>query len=256
MTKKTSIALPKDRYAAGEPLPAEFYSSVADILRAARSSAYRAVNFAMVEAHWHVGRKIVEEEQRGKHRAGYGETLIQSLSVRLTLDIGKGFNVSNLWAFKQFYSAFPILRTLCGESSEMPQTERQKGDVAMIPTIPSTLRRELSWSHYRLLIRVEKPAARDWYLKEAVDQNWSVRALERQINSLYYERLLMSRDKTTVVEEMQEKTSPLAPAPVDFIKDPYVLEFLGLHDNPGFRESDLQEANCREFEACGRTVKH
>ncbi len=238
MTRKKAAIVPsKGEYDAGEPLPAEFYRSVADILRAARSSAYRAVNFAMVEAYWHVGRKIVEEEQQGKGRAGYVEALVRDLSERLTRDLGKGFNVSNLWAFRQFYLAFPILRTLCGVTSDA------------VPAIPATLRRELSWSHYRLLIRVEKPAARDWYLKEAADQNWSVRALERQINSLYYERLLMSRDKAPVVEEMRQKTVPLAPAPADFIKDPYVLEFLGIQDGPGFRESDLEQAIIGKLQA-------
>lgn len=220
----------------------EFYESVAEVLRAARSKAFRAVNFVMVEAYWNVGRMIVEEEQQGRERAEYGEALIRSLSERLTLDFGKGFNVSNLWAFKQFYSAFPILRTLCGESSEMHQTEQQKGGVATRPTIPSALRRELSWSHYRLLIRVEKHEARSWYMKEAAEQNWSVRALERQINSLYYERLLISRDKAPVEAEAKEKTAALAPAPADFIKDPYVLEFLGIPDAHPFRESELEQA--------------
>jgi predicted nuclease of restriction endonuclease-like (RecB) superfamily len=100
----------------------------------------------------------------------------------------------------------------------------------------------LTWSHYRILMRVEKMDARTWYLKEAVAQNWSVRALERQIHSLYYERLLMSRDKATVTAEMQQKTAPLAPTPRDFIKDPYVLEFLGIPDAHPFREAELEQA--------------
>ena len=115
--------------------------------------------------------------------------------------------------------------------------------------IRSALSPELSWSHYRLLIRVEKPVARDWYMNEAAEQHWSVRALERQINSLYYDRMLMSRDKALVIEEMREKTAALAPAPHDFIKDPYVLEFLGLKDNPGFRESDLEQAIIGKLQA-------
>ncbi len=127
----------KGEQAAAEPLPADFYRSVADILRKARANAYRAINFTMVEAYWNVGRKIVEEEQQGKERAGYGEALVQNLSERLTLDLGKGFSASNLWAFKRFYSAFPILHTLCGESSETPNQEHQKGSASSIPAILS-----------------------------------------------------------------------------------------------------------------------
>ncbi len=158
----------------------DFYHNVAEILCAARGNAYRAVNFAMVEAYWNVGRMIVEEEQQGKERAEYGAALIKNLSIRLSEEFGKGFTESNLWNFRQFYLAFPA------------QDSRNQKLYA--------LRRELTWSHYRLLMRVEKPDARAWYLKEAADQNWSTRALERQINALYYERLLMSRDKTVSLE--------------------------------------------------------
>ncbi|OGV97064.1 hypothetical protein A2W24_06380 [Microgenomates group bacterium RBG_16_45_19] len=220
----------------------KFYEAITEILRAARSNAYRAVNFTMVEAYWNIGRMVVEEEQQGKERAGYGKALMGNLSERLTLDFGKGFNASNLWAFRQFYLAFPILRTLCGESFETQISQQQKGDDVSVLSIPSSLRRELTWSHYRLLIRVEKPEARQWYMQEAAEQNWAVRALERQINSHYYERLLISRDKKPVIKEMQKKTAPLAAKHEDFIKDPYVLEFLGLKDNPDFRESDLEQA--------------
>jgi len=226
----------------GDTLRHEFYESIADVLRTARGKAFRAVNTVMVEAYWNVGRMIVEEEQQGKERAGYGEALMRNLSERLTLDFGKGFNVSNLWAFRQFYLAFPILRTVCGESSETHISQRRKGDDVSVLSISTALRRELTWSHYRLLIRVEKPEARQWYMQEAAEQNWAVRALERQINSLYYERLLMSRNKKPVVKEMQDKTRALVATPQDFIKDPYVLEFLGLKDNPDFRESDLEQS--------------
>lgn len=200
----------------------EVYNAVAEILRTARSNAYRAVNFTMVEAYWNVGRMIVEEEQQGKERAKYGAFLIRDLSFRLTEEFGKGFDERELRRMRQFYQLFPI-----------------RGAV----------RPELSWTHYRLLIRIEKQDARAWYLNEAADQNWSTRALERQISSLYYERLLMSRDKAPVIEEMREKTAALAPTPQDFIKDPYVLEFLGLKDNPGFRESDLEQAIIGKLQA-------
>lgn len=234
MTKKKSPEKSSDQIL--RTVRGEFYKSIADVLRTARSNAYRTVNFVMVEAYWNVGRMIVEEEQQGKERAGYGEALIRSLSEQLTLDFGKGFGVSNLFAFRQFYLAFPIFRTPCGISAGGDRVPENQ------PAIRDSLRPELSWSHYRLLIRVEKQEARTWYMKEAANQNWSVRALERQINSLYYERLLASRGKKAVVEEMQDKTAPLAPTPEDFIKNPYVLEFLGLGDNPDFRESELEQA--------------
>ncbi|MBZ0155442.1 MAG: PDDEXK nuclease domain-containing protein [Alphaproteobacteria bacterium] len=227
----------------------EFYESIAEVLRSARSNSYRAVNFVMVEAYWNVGRMIVEEEQKGKKRADYGDALVRSLSERLTLDFGKGFNMSNLWAFKQFYLAFPILRTLCGESSETRLSQRQVGNNDPAPSSPYAVRRELTWSHYRLLIRVEKQEARQWYMNEAAEQNWSVRALERQINSLYYERLKMSCAKETVIKEMQEKTALIPAKPQDFIKDPYVLEFLGMKDSPSFRESDLEQSIIGKLQA-------
>lgn len=200
MTKKKSPGESRDQIL--HAVRGEFYKSIADLLRTARSNAYRAVNFVMVEAYWNVGRMIVEEEQQGKERAGYGEALLRGLSQRLNEDFGKGFGVSNLFAFRQFYLAMPVFRALRGISSN--HEDRSQGP----SLIPSALRRELTWTHYRLLIRVEKPEAREWYMNEAADQNWSTRALERQINSLYYERLLISRDKAPVTEEMRRRPSP------------------------------------------------
>ena len=200
----------------------EFYQSVAEILRTARANAYRTINFTMVEAYWNVGRMIVEEEQKGKERAEYGTFIIRNLSIRLSEEFGKGFAEQSLRNMRQFFLCFEIR---------------------------SALRSELRWTHYKMLIRVENEAARAWYLTEAADRNWSTRALDRQINSLYYDRMLMSRDKAPVIEEMREKTAALAPAPQDFIKDPYVLEFLGLKDNPGFRESDLEQAIIGKLQA-------
>ncbi len=205
-----------------------FYESVADLLRTARGKAYRAVNTVMAEAYWNVGRMIVEEEQQGKERAEYGAFIIRNLSFRLTEEFGKGYTETNLRYFRQFYLTFPAAR-----SSE----------------IHHALRDELTWTHYRLLMRVEKPEARAWYLNEAADQNWNTRVLERQINSLYYERLKLSRDKKPVVKEMQKKTKPLVSTPLDFIKDPCVLEFLGLKDNPKFRESDLEQEIINKLQA-------
>jgi len=143
---------------------------------------------------------IVEEEQSGKERAEYGASLIKNLSVRLATELGKGYSEPSLWNMRQFYQMFPIL---------------------------SALRRELAWTHYKSLIRVENEKARAYYLNEAADQNWSTRVLDRQINSLYYERLHMSRDKKPVIEEMQQKTAYLAPEPRGFIKDPMCSNFSG-----------------------------
>jgi predicted nuclease of restriction endonuclease-like (RecB) superfamily len=207
----------------------EFYESIAGVLRTARSNAYRAVNFMMVEAYWNIGRMIVEEEQQGRERANYGAALIKNLSLRLTEEFGRGFTERNLWHIRQFYLVFP---------PEGPESQKLH-----------TLCAQLTWSHYRLLMRLEKPEARQWYMTEAASQNWSVRALGRQINSLYYERLLMSRDKSPVIEEMQEKTEPLAKLPQDFIKDPYVLEFLGMPDAHQFHEAELEQAIIGKLQA-------
>jgi len=135
----------------------DFYQAVTELLHSARSKAHRAVNFTMVEAYWNVGRMIVEEEQRGQERAAYGASLIKELSVRLTQEFGKGFSQPARWNMRQFYNGFPIL---------------------------SAVRSELTWTHYKSLIRIEKEVSHSWYMKEAADQNWSTRALDRQIKSL------------------------------------------------------------------------
>jgi len=193
----------------------DFYKSVRDILQTARDTAYKKVNFVMVEAYWNIGKQIVTEEQNGEDRAKYGSYLIKELSRQLTQDFGKGFSTQSLWNMKQFYITFPIL---------------------------STLWRELSWSHYKLIIRLKSEKARNYYMQESVQSNWSVRALERQIGTHYYERVLSSKDKQIVKNEANEKTKDLQLTPKDIIKDPYVLEFLDIKDNKSFRESELESA--------------
>lgn len=193
-------------------VPEGFYKQVSSILSAARDKAYTAVNFAMVEAYWEIGKSIVEE-QGGEERATYGEALIDELAVRLTRDFGKGFNTRNLRYMRQFYLAFPIR---------------------------NALRSELSWTHYRRLMRIPDSEARTWYMNECADSRWSTRQLERQINTMFRERLLASKDKETVAQEIQ-KSAP-ARRPEDIIRDPYVLEFLGFSDDAAFRESDLEQA--------------
>lgn len=197
------------------------YENIKQILEKARSTAYRAVNFAMVGAYWEIGRVIVEEEQKGRERAGYGESLVEELSERLTNDYGKGFTKSNLFYMKQFYLTFPNFHALRGE---------------------------LGWTHYRLLLKVEKTEARSFYMHETINSNWSTRELERQINSLLFERLTLSKDKKGVLEI--SKKGQIASSPKDLIKDPYVLEFLGLKENTRYLESDVESKileNLKQF---------
>ena len=244
-------------YHSEKSLSPEFYREIAETLKTARTRAYRAIDSLMVEAYWNVGRRIVEEEQQGKERAGYGTSLLRHLSIRLTDEFGTGFGERELRRMRQFYLCFPIRGTLCPESPSPDSTgvpddfpirntrcsELEKGRPESDSSIRGALRPELSWSHYRLLIRVENEIAREWYATEAAAQNWSVRALARQIHSLYYERLLSSKDKEPVIAEMREKTAPLAPSPRDFIRDPVVLEFLDIPaGTPGLRESRLEQA--------------
>ena len=183
--------------------------------QSARDKDYTQVNFIMVEAYWNIGMQIVEEEQRGEDRAKYGSYLIKDISKRLTEDFGKGFSQRNLRNMRQFYASFPIWQSVTAR---------------------------LSWTHYTLLLRIENEQARDWYMEESVRSNWSVRALERQIGTHYYERLLSSKEKKPVADEAEEKTKNLQFTPKDTIKDPYVLEFLDLKDNRSFREDELESA--------------
>lgn len=189
-----------------------FYNEIRNILLSARNKVYRTANFAMVEAYWNIGKSIIEE-QGGNEKAEYGTGLLKELSKQMTHDFGKGFTVTNLKYMRQFYLAFPN---------------------------GHALRDELSWTHYRLLIKVENDNAREFYMQEAVKSGWSTRQLERQINTFFYERLLSSKNKEKVAAEIQ--TSEAAKTPEDIIRDPYVLEFLGLNPNDDFYESDLEQA--------------
>lgn len=193
----------------------ELYESIKRIIESARKKVNRAVNSAMVEAYWLIGRLIVEEEQKGAEKAKYGAYLIRDLSKKLTNELGKGFTSTNLKYMRKFYLLFKNGHTPCDQ---------------------------LSWSHYRLLIRIENEKARKWYEKEAVEQNWSVRVLNRQINSLYYQRLIASKYKESVIKDAEEKTIGLKNTAKDVLKDPYILEFLDIADNHSFRESELEQA--------------
>lgn len=197
----------------------DLYVGIREVLAAARTVARRTVNRTMVQAYWQIGRLIVEDEQGGERRAGYGKGVLEKVAKRLTEEFGRGFGLSNLRNFRQFYLAFPddeIRHTLCSE---------------------------LGWSHFRQLMRIVTPDARLWYAKEAASQGWSVRALDRQIGTQFYERLLLSQQKEGVRQEAVENIAAEAPAdPREFIRDPYVLEFLELSPSPALYETDIEQA--------------
>ena len=200
----------------------DLYGAICRVLETARQNAYKAVNFAMVQAYWQIGRLIVEDEQNGEARAEYGKKVLEELAQRLTADFGKGFDASNLRYMRLFYQAFP------------------KCDA---------LRHELSWTHYRLLLRVENQNARDWYMNEAVAENWSSRQLERQISVLYYDRMLLSADKQSTKTDAKKNMALAKLEPESFIRNPYVLEFLDLKDYPNLHEKDIEEGLINNLQA-------
>ena len=189
------------------------YQNIRQTILRAKKRIHTVVQDTVVETYWQIGKYIVEEEQEGKERATYGKSLIKELSLKLKEEFGSGYDQSNLSNMRKFYLTFPIL---------------------------DAVRQELSWTHYRLLLRVENKEARQFYIEETITNGWSTRALNRQINSLYYERLLSSGERKAVVEEMKEKTKDLQPEEV--LKDPFVLEFLQLKDNKSYLESELEAA--------------
>ena len=225
------------------------------IVSKARSKAFAAVNYSLVERNWRIGQRIVEQEQNGASRAEYGKHVIEVASAALTEEFGKGFSKTNIMNFKKFYLKFKELtipqtlseefkkqkhQTLSDESSLLPQ----KGQ-----TQPAQFElRFLPWSHYERLIRVEDKKAREWYAKEAFNEGWSYRTLNRNINTLYYERLLMSTKKQPVVDEMQDKTKAYQQDKLEYIKSPVVLEFLGLPEDTSLAESKLETAIINNLE--------
>jgi len=188
------------------------YVEVRNIIEHTRDNVYKSINFNMVLAYWNIGKIIVEEEQKGSNRAEYGTFLIKTLAERLTNEFGRGFNKSNLKYMRQFYSAFPIRQALLGE---------------------------LSWTHYRLLSSIEKENARSFYLVETTRNKWSTRELERQMDSLLYERLALSKDPAEVKKLSTQ--GQLIKTSKDLIKDPYILEFLGIKKQQNFLEKDLED---------------
>jgi predicted nuclease of restriction endonuclease-like (RecB) superfamily len=203
-------------------LSPQLLNDIRQLLEQSRDALVQTVNSAMVQTYWHIGRLIVEDEQKGQSRADYGAQQIEFLAEKLQSEFGKGFHARNLRNMRQFYATFPIW---------------------------NAVRTELSWTHYRVLMRLDNTKARDWYVNEAIASHWSARSLERQIGTLYYERLLSSKDKALVVQEAADNTKPLATHPKDFLRDPYVLDFLNL-PHQSFLEKDIEQGiidNITEF---------
>jgi len=189
------------------------YNQIKHILDKARERAYRNVNFLMVQAYWNIGRIIVEHEQKGEERAQYGKYLIQDLSRKLTKEFGRGYDDANLRNMRQFYLLFKKCYAL---------------------------RSELTWTHYRAIIRLEDKNARSFYMVECANSRWSTRELDRQISSLLYERLCLSKDKKSIM--ILAKKGQILSQPKDLVKDPFVLEFLDLDRNDSFLEKDLEKS--------------
>ena len=225
------------------------------IVSKARSKAFAAVNYSLVERNWRIGQRIVEQEQNGASRAEYGKHVIEVASAALTKEFGKGFSETNIMNFKKFYLKFKELtipQTLSEEFKKQKQ-QTQSDESSLLPpkgqTPPAQFElRLLPWSHYERLIRVEDKKAREWYTKEAFEQGWSFRTLNRNINTLYYERLLMSTKKQPVVDEMQDKTKAYQQDKLEYIKSPVVLEFLGLPEDTSLAESKLETAIINNLE--------
>ena len=242
---------------AKEPIPAKeisgVYQRIREILESARAGVARTVNTTQVVANWLIGREIVQGEQAGERRAEYGKRLIAELSGKLTTNFGSGYSAQNLFYMKQFYGSYPILiapdilHAVRGESDaceKIPETLRRKsGSTEILHALrgelhksesvkawePGRLNPNLSWTHYRTLLRVDSSAARAFYEIEAIKNTWSARELERQINSLLFERLAKSRDKTGLMK-LATKGQEIA-MPADVFKDPVVIEFLGLPES-------------------------
>ncbi len=232
------------------PAKPAFYGRVREILDAARVGIARTVNTTQVVANWLIGREIVDEEQRGQRRAGYGAKVLAELSDRLTRDCGRGYSVDNLEAFRQFYLDYPrLISETTPRNLGLPgisETPSRKSAAADAPAVsaaswqPGTLHPDLSWSHYRCLLRVGRQATRDFYEIEALKNAWSVRELSRQVASLLFDRLAKSRDKAGLMQLATRGQEVMRP--VDVVRDPVVMEFLGLPESPRLVESKLEQA--------------
>lgn len=204
------------------PTSPELLTAIRNLLTQSRTQLQQTVNHAMVKTYWEVGRLIVEEEQKGEKRAAYGQSQIKALAQDLRKEFGKGFTARNLLNMRAFYLQNPIWHAV------------------------ST---KLTWTHHRILLRVQDSKAREWYTQEAIDNAWTVRALDRQIDKLYYERLLMSKDKEPVIQEAEKHIKPLQIDSKNYLRDPYILDFLNLPHQPVL-ETELEQSlinNLQQF---------
>jgi predicted nuclease of restriction endonuclease-like (RecB) superfamily len=215
------------------------FTRIVAILEDSRTDIVRSVNFQMVRAYWLIGKEIVEVEQIGENRAEYGKKLLENLSSRLTEYFGKGFSVTNLKYFRQFYLIYKNRNPEIGHSVRDQSLIGSNND-KIGHAVSDFFSPDLSWTHYRMLLKIENSEERSFYEIECVKNRWSSRQLERQINSLLFERLLKSLDKDEIMKLAKEGHQVVKP--VDVIKDPYVLEFLDLPDSNTIIESDLEEA--------------
>ena len=190
------------------------------IIEGSQKTAHQAVNTILVQRNWLIGYRIASEELNGEDRADYGAEVIKKLSFELTKEFGKGYTKSNLYSFYSFYKTYPeIFQTVSGKSAIL-----------------------LSWSHYNVLLQVKDKIARDWYEKEAYEQTWSVRTLQRNISSQYYYRMLQTQNRNRVENEMKQLTADFQTDKLEFIKNPVIAEFLGLSSNTDFTESELESS--------------
>jgi len=248
--------------------PTNYIAEIKEILAQARQKSYAAVNTAMVEAYWLVGKRIVGEEQQGEDRAAYGKEILKTLSTELNAEFGKGFSLTNLQNFRKFYLTFgfwgieqtasaiftnQIEQTVSVQSDAEMEKEKEKTKSKAEESknlIWRTAFAKLTWSHFERIIRVENEAARNYYLTEAAKQNWSVRTLDRNISTLYYHRLISSQKKELVENEMNEKSAEENQNPDDFIKNPTVLEFLKLPTSKAYTEREFEQTlidNLQQF---------
>jgi len=224
-------------------------TDLASLIEQGRTAAVRYVNTALVTTYWLIGRRIVEYEQKGKERAEYGEALMERISKDLSTQFGKGFSERNLELMRKLYLSYPISQTVSAKSLSVEKTQTLSAELSISQTVSGvseTLVHKfpLSWSHYCLLMRLDEPLKREFYESESIKGNWSVRQLDRQIQSMLYERTALSKRKLAVIAKAHEK--PIVLKPEDENKDPYILEFLGLKDE--YSESQLEEALIRHLE--------
>lgn len=198
-----------------------FYKNILEILKNSREKVLRTVNQTMVKTYFQIGKAIVEEEQKGKTRATYGKELIKNLSAQLTNEFGKGFSERNIEQMRKFYQVYGIPQTVSAEF-------------------------RVSWSHYLILMRISDAEERKFYEIETINNNWSLRELRRQLDSALYERLLLSRDKEAV-KQLATK-GQIIEKPIDMVKDPYILEFLGLPERHSYSENELESEIINKLE--------